>query len=108
MASVYAMLHEFPGARQIADAHLTHFKTVLSDASRGRYDREKAVEIREAARRSIGSAMPDKSLELQHTIRLIRELDKEIKEIEAASKRSLMRWLRRSLLSPASATAWAP
>ena len=56
----------------------------MSDASRGRYDRDKAVEIREAARRSIGSAMPAKSLELQHTIRLIRELDKEIDEIEAA------------------------
>ena len=86
MASVYAVLSEFPGARQIADAHLTHFKAVLSDASKGRYGREKAVEIREAARRSIGSAMPAKSLELQHTIRLIRELDKEIVEIEAAIK----------------------
>ena len=86
MASVYAMLAEFPSARQIADAHLTHFKAVLSDASRGRYDRDKAVEIREAARRSVGSAMPAKSLELQHTIRLIRELDKEIDEIEAAIK----------------------
>jgi len=86
MASVYAMLSEFPGARQIADAHLTHFKAVLADASRGRYDWEKAVEIREAARTSIGSTMPAKSLELQHTIRLIRELDKEIDEIEAAIK----------------------
>ena len=44
------------------------------------------MEIREAARRSIGSVMPDKSLELQHTIRLIRELDKEIVEIEVAIK----------------------
>ena len=86
MASVYAMLAEFPSARQIADAHLTHFKAVLTDASRGRYDRDKAVEIREVARRSVGSAMPAKSLELQHTIRLIRELDKEIDEIEAAIK----------------------
>ena len=87
MASVYAMLSEFPGAKQIACVHLTHFKTVLSDASRGRYDRDKAVEIREAARRSIGSSMPAKSLELQHTIRLIYELDKEIDEIEAAIKK---------------------
>ena len=86
MTSIYAMLSEFPGARQIADAHLTHFKAILSDASQGRYGREKAVEIREAARQSIGSAMPAKSLELQHTIRLIRELDKEIKEIEASIK----------------------
>ena len=87
MVSVYAMLSEFPGAKQIADAHLTHFKGVLSDASKGHYDRDKAVEIREAARRSIGSAMPAKSLELQHTIRLIRELDKEIDEIEASIKK---------------------
>ena len=86
MASVYTILSEFPGAKQIADAHLTHFKAVLSDASKGRYDREKAVEIREAARTSIGSSMPAKSLELQHTIRLIRELDKEIDEIEVAIK----------------------
>ena len=86
MVSVYAILSEFPGAKQIANAHLTHFKAVLSDASKGRYDREKAVEIREAARASIGSVMPAKSLELQHTIRLIRELDKEIDEIETAIK----------------------
>ena len=86
MASVYAMLSEFPGAKQIADAHLTHFKAVLSDSSKGRYDREKAVVIRETARRSVGSCMPAKSLELQHTIRLIRELDKEIEEIESVIK----------------------
>ena len=41
-----------------------------------------ALEIRDAARNSIGSWMPAKSLELQHTIRLIRELDTEIAEIE--------------------------
>ena len=86
MASVYTMLSEFPGAKQIANSHLTHLKTVLANASKGRYDRDKAIEIREAARRSIGSAMPAKSLELQHTIRLIRELDKEIDEIETAIK----------------------
>jgi len=81
--SVYTMLSEFPGAKQIAEAHLTHFKAVLSEASKGRYDREKAVAIRDAARRSVGSVMPAKSLELRHTIRLIRELDKEIEEVES-------------------------
>ena len=82
MASVYALLSELPGAYPIAATHLTHLKTVLSDASKGRYNREKAVEIREAARNSIGSRMPAKSLELKHTIQLIRELDAEIEEIE--------------------------
>ena len=84
MVSVYALLDEFPGAAQIAGAHLTRLKAILSNASRGRYGRNMAVEIRDTARNSIGSRMPAKSLELQHTIRLIRELDAEIEEIEAA------------------------
>ena len=83
-ASIYALLEEFPGAVQAAGAHLTRLKYLLSDASRGRYGRDMAVEIRDAARNSIGSRMPAKSLELQHTIRLIRELDAEIEEIETA------------------------
>ena len=43
-----------------------------------------AAEIRDAARCSVGSRMPAKSLELRHTTRLIRELDAEIEEIETA------------------------
>jgi len=84
MASVYMLLSELPGAQQIATVHLTHLKTLLKEASKGHYGRDEAVEIREAARRSIGSYMPAKSLELRHTIQLIRELDKEIDEIEAS------------------------
>ncbi len=84
MASVYALLSEFPGAKQVAGAHLTHLKAVLYDASKGRYGRDMATTLREAARCSVGSVMPTKSLELQHTIRLIRELDAEIEDIEAA------------------------
>ena len=82
IASVYALLEEFPGAKQIAAAHLTRLKALLVTASKGRYNRDMAFEIRDAARNSIGSRMPAKSLELQHTIRLIRELDVEIAEIE--------------------------
>lgn len=84
MASVYAVLGEFPGAKQIAGAHLTHLKTLLNDASKGHYGRDMATELRNAARCSVGSVMPAKSLELQHTIRLIRELDTEINDIETA------------------------
>ena len=83
LASIYAMLSEFPSAKQIAEAHLTRLKTVLNENSKGHYDRNKAVEIRDAARQSIGSVMPAKSLELRHTIALIRELDAEIEEIES-------------------------
>ena len=82
MASVYALLEVFPGAKQIAAAHLTRLKALLESSSKGRYKRDMALEIRDAARNSIGSRMPAKSLELQHTIRLIRELNAEITEIE--------------------------
>ena len=82
IASAYALLEEFPGAKQIASAHLTRLKALLESASKGHYKRDMALEIRDAARNSIGSRMPAKSLELQHTIRLIRELDVEIAEIE--------------------------
>ena len=89
MASVYALLRELPGAKQIASCHLTRLTNLLDTASKGRYGKEKAVELRDAARRSIGSVMPAKSLELKHTIRLIRELDAEIAEIEAAIKQMM-------------------
>ena len=82
MVSVYALLEEFPSARKVAAAHLTRLKALLETASKGRYKRDMALEIRDAARNSIGSRMPAKSLELQHTIRPIRELDAEIAEIE--------------------------
>ena len=86
LASVYALLSELPSAGQIASCHLTHLTKLLQTASRGRYSREKAIEIRDAARTSIGSRMPAKSLELKHTLRLISELDSEIDEIESEIK----------------------
>lgn len=82
MASVYALLSEFPSANAIASAHLTRLTNLLSESSKGRYGKDTAVMFREAARTSIASHMPAKSLELKHTIKLIQELTSEIDEIE--------------------------
>ena len=87
MVSVYALLSEFPGASHIAFSHLTRLSNLLSESSKGHYGKDTALLFREAARNSIGSVMPAKSLELKHTIRLIQELTLEIDEIEAAIKR---------------------
>lgn len=84
--SVYRLLEEYPGASYIASAHLTKLTNLLSEASRGHYNRDTAIKFREAARNSIGSVMPAKSLELKHTIKLIRELSSEIDEIDAEIK----------------------
>ena len=84
LASVYALLDEFSSSKQIARANLTRLKYLLGNASKGHYGRDMAIILRDAARDSIGSVMPAKSLELRHTIRLIRELDKEIEEVESS------------------------
>ncbi len=86
MKSVYALLSEFPSAYHIANAHLTRLTNLLHDASKGRYNRDTAFRFRYAARNSIGSYMPAKSLELKHTIKLIEELSAEIAEVEVEIK----------------------
>lgn len=82
MASVYALLYEFPSAQYIANAHLTKLTNLLYSASKGRYNRDTAIKFRDAARSSIGTHMSAKALELKHTISLIRELTSEINDIE--------------------------
>lgn len=87
MASVYALLYEFPSAKHVASAHLTRLSNLLEKVSKGHYHKDTAITFREAARNSVGSNMPAKSLELKHTIKLIQELDSEIEEIESEINR---------------------
>lgn len=86
MASVYALLTQLPSAADIASVHLTRLTDLLAAASKGRYGKDAAIRFKDAARTSIGSHMPAKSLELKHTIKLIQELTSEIDEIEAEIK----------------------
>jgi transposase len=83
MVSIYELLSQLPNARAIANCHLTRLTNLLSTASRGRYGKEKALEIRDAANISIGGYSEVKSLELQQTIQLIQTMEKQIKEIES-------------------------
>lgn len=91
MISIYSLLEEYPGASYIASAHLTKLTNLLNEASHGRYDCNTAIKFREAAKKSIGSVMPAKSLELKHTIKIIRELTIEINEIDAEIKKIMDR-----------------
>ncbi len=62
---------------------------LLETASIGCYSKDMALMLRDVARNSVDSNMPAKSLELKHTIRLIRELDTEIEEIEKDIKTTI-------------------
>lgn len=82
MTSVYTLLSELPSADKIANCNLTHLTALLSSASKGHYGRDKAVEIREQARKSIGIKSVVKELELQQTIELINIYQKQIESVE--------------------------
>lgn len=87
LPSVYALLETYPNANRIAEAELNDISKILSENSKGQYGEEIALLIQNAAKESIGSPMPMKAMELKHTIRLIREFDFEIKEVEKEVKR---------------------
>lgn len=82
LASVYALLYAFPGAAHIAQADPSSICSLLHDSSRGRFDLTTAHTLHQAASDSVGVPSLAKSLELQHTISLIRELDSEIAQID--------------------------
>jgi transposase len=83
-------LLEYPTAKQIASCHLTHLTNLLTEHSHGKYGREKALEFRALAEKSIGLDSRSVGFELQQTIRLIQNLQQEIlileKHIKAVMK----------------------
>jgi transposase len=90
-ASSYAMLLELPTAKSIAGCHLTRLTNLLSSASRQQYGKDKALEIKILASKSIGADSRVIGFELQQTIRIITNIAAELKildkEIKALMKR---------------------
>jgi len=96
--SCYALLSEFPTAKDIANANIIRLTNVLSANSHGKYGREKAEEIRNLARNSIGLDSRATGFELQQTIRLIQNLQDEI-ELLDKEIRKIMREIDSPVLS---------
>lgn len=85
--SCYAMLSEFPTAQDISKANIVRLTNLLSANSKGKYAREKAEQIRELARNSIGHDSGAIGFELRQTIRLIQNLQGEIDLLDSEIKR---------------------
>lgn len=88
--SALYLLLEMPSAKDIASCNLKHLTSLLQKYSNGKYTKDKAVEIRELARKSIGSVSLSQSFEMKQVIQSILfyqsqidELDKELKKIVA-------------------------
>lgn len=84
--STIALLHEFPSKELIANAHLTRLTNVLKDNSRGKYSKDKALEIRNAAINSIGTSSDASSFELVQTIDMINFYSSKIDDLDAKIK----------------------
>lgn len=87
--SSLALLDELPNAKKIAECNLTHLTHFLSDNSNKKFDRLKAIEIRELARKSIGLNSDSVSFELKQTINIIQFLQKQIDDTEKRIKEIL-------------------
>lgn len=85
-SSSYQLLLELPCPDEICKCHLTHLTNVISKASRGKYGREKALQLRELAADSIGSSNRALTFELQQTIRLIQSVQAEINTLDKQIK----------------------
>lgn len=84
--STMALLYEFPSKELIANAHLTRLTNVLKDNSRGKYSKDKALEIRNFAINSIGTSSDANSFELVQTIDMINFYSYKIDELDAKIK----------------------
>ena len=84
--SVYQVMSEYTDSLSLSNAHLTHLTNLLLKNSKGHYGREKALEIRDAAKQSIGTCDGIQALELQQTIARIRLLQEHINVIEKRIK----------------------
>ncbi|MGX7074946.1 IS110 family transposase [Globicatella sanguinis] len=81
--STMALLYEFPSKELIANAHLTRLTNLLKDNSKGRYSKDKALEIRNVASNSIGTSSDASSFELVQTIDMINFYSSKMDELDA-------------------------
>lgn len=84
--STLALLKELPSLNDIANCHLTKLSNILKKNSKGKYSKEKAIQIREAAKSSIGSKSIALSFELKQAIALIEFLDLQVDELDSQIK----------------------
>ena len=85
--SMLYLLAELPSSKAISECNLKHLTNILEKYSKGKYSRDKAIEIRDLARQSIGTNSPSISFELRQVIQTILFLQSQINEIDKELKK---------------------
>jgi transposase len=90
-ATVYTLLLEMPTAKAVADCHLTKLTNLLYERSKHRYGKDKAIEIKSLATKSIGQNSLATGFELQQTIRILENLRAEIDALDKQIKALMLK-----------------
>ena len=84
-ATLRAVLTQLGSASRVASTDIRRISRVVSEASGGRYGREKAEEIKAAARRSVAPGWAEEALcfEVASVLALVEFMDRRIADVEA-------------------------
>lgn len=85
-ATARAILNEYGTAAKVAAADIRTLTKTVREASRGRHGRAKAEEVKEAAKKSVGTAL---AFEASHIASLVEHLDAEMANLDAEIARLL-------------------
>lgn len=89
-ASVLTLLTVYPNPEALSVAHLTKLTNLLKKASKGKYSKDKALEIKTLASASIGLSNDALAFELMQNIRLVHNVQEEIKLLDHRIKEILI------------------
>lgn len=87
--SCLALLSELPSTKEIAECNLTHLTHLLLNNSNKMFGKDKAIQIRELARKSIGLNSNSVSFELKQTISIIQFIQEQLDDVEKRIKEIL-------------------
>jgi len=86
LATVRELLMQYPSAQAVAHLDIRKLTNLLWIASKHRFGRNKAEELRNLARQSIGTNNRGTSIELQQHLQAVQFLSQQIKVVEAHIK----------------------
>lgn len=80
--SAYALLEKYSSAKTISSTRIDGLTNILYNNSRGKYNYDKAVELKALAKNSVGLYNPAIELQIQCLIKQLRLYKKQIAEID--------------------------
>lgn len=82
LKTTYALLEKYPSSKSIRSARIDGLTNVLYSNSKGKYNQEKALELKDLAKNSVGIDNPSIDLQIQCLIKQLRLYQKQIKDID--------------------------